>query len=246
MNLDETVRGKIEDALTEIPVPLLQSSGLASFYLMSEKTQDPGLCLSAASALLRAFARYETQALALPAIVSTSWSGVTWGNANPSVSSEGTVDGHFVVVTEYDEFIDTSALQFDEVARMRKSGFLPLVGRNPGLWDAVCSGQSVVDDYVQKCVFPTPSVPYVTSYTLYSPQRAEEPLSAYRTLNLNKGLVRWEEQMADMYAWLVANHLLRTNDGSSISDITNLGFKRCVEYWKGREQPLWVEEPQKN
>ena len=236
MELDDTTRQRLQSLITEIPLNRLHTAGLASFFLLAAPSAPSAVCVPAASAILTAMAKFGIQAIAVPAVVQVSWSRLERGSRCPSLDSAGNFNGHVVVVTEEDDFIDASVLQFDDIVERRgPSGLMPLVGNKCGLWKSLTSPASAVGEPLDTAEFLLPSMDHIC-YALYHPAPAADVVQRYRELNSSNNLMAWEERMADLYAWIAANKLQQFQlPNASI----NSGLQQAMHLWRGQPQPNW-------
>lgn len=237
MELNQTTRQRLESFITEIPPRLLHTAGLACFFLTAAPSTSGAVCVPAAFAMLTALTRFEIPAIAVPAVVRVSWSRFERGNRCPTLDSAGNINGHVVVITEEDDFIDASVLQFDDVVERRgPSGLMPLVGNQCGLWKSLTSPASAVGEPLNTAEFLlAPSGDHIC-YALYHPAPAADIVQRYRELNSSNNLLAWEESMADLYAWIAANKLpqLQLPNAS-----VNSGLQQAMDLWRGQPQPNW-------
>ena len=242
VELNDQIRTQLEELLTVIPASKLQSVGLAMFYLLTTPSLDPNQCVPAAAALRSAKTRYGAKCEVVPVTVQVSWDGIVRGSAMPSVQRDGTTNGHFVIVTENDEFIDPTALQFDDlVARRGASGFMPMVGRQPGIWSQVAGATRGSGTSIAEAAFHVGEQGDHVIYNLFSPHAASPVIENYMSLNASKNLTGWQESMADLFAWMVGNHILTGRRGDELSQIDDQAFAAAVKGWLGKPQPDWQQ-----
>ena len=237
MELDQTTRKRLECLMTEVPPHLLHTAGLASFFLTATSSTSSAICVPAASAILTAMTKFKVQAIVVPTVVHVSWSRFDRGSRCPTLDSAGNINGHVVVVTEGDDFIDASVLQFDDVVKHRgESGFMPLVGRQPGLWESLTSPGPSGDEPLDTAKFLFSLNGEHVCYDLYHPAPAANVVQRYRELNRGTNLRAWENRMADLYAWIAANALPQTRLPNAA---VNRGLKQAMDLWSGQPQPNW-------
>lgn len=200
------------------------------FYLLAMRSLNPNQCVPAAVALRSAKARYGAECEVVPIEVEVSWDGIVRGSATPSVQRDGTANGHFVTVTENDELIDPTALQFDDlVARREASGFMPMVGRQPGIWTQVAGATRDSGTSIAKAAFHVGEQGDHVIYNLFSPHAASPVIENYMSLNASKNLTGWQERMADLFARIVGNRLLTGRRGDELSQIDDQAFAAAVK-----------------
>lgn len=239
--LNDQIRGKLESLLPVIPVHRLQSVGLAMFYLISTPSNEPNQCVPAAAAMRAALGRYGTKAVIVPATVQVSWNPVVRGSSSPDMQLDGSTNGHFVVVTEHDEFIDPTALQFDDIFAQRgTSGFMPMFGRQKDMWSKATAPAALRGVTIDEALFPIGNGANFITYTLFSPLTGFEVVEEFLTLNTHKNLSGWHQSMADLFAWIVGNHILKGQRHQEISQIPNPAFRQAVTSWIGQPQPSWA------
>lgn len=240
VDLNGNVRSELWNLLLKLPARELQSAGLAAFYLTATSSDDSNQCVPATSFIRTALARYGMKSEIVPATLEVSWSRVLRGSARPSLKVGGTTNGHFVIVTENDEFIDPTALQFDDLARRRgPSGFMPMVGHSPDLWSLTTASGDKDGSSVAEAAFLLNGSSDWARYELYQPEVAREVTDGFMQQNASRNLLGWQESGADLFAWLVGNVILGDARREDLEEIEESIFHGVVMNWIGKPQPLW-------
>ncbi|MGP5342159.1 hypothetical protein ACTXML_16210, partial [Glutamicibacter arilaitensis] len=235
VELNSQVRSELESLLQKIPASKMQSAGLATFYLLAAPSDRANQCVPASAAIHGALSQYGTKSVIVPATLHVSWSAVVRGSSDPVTQPDGSTNGHFIVVTENDEFIDATALQFDDIADRRGvSGFMPLVGRLEGLWSSITSMDPNVRTVVPEPGFQIGRGDSYAIYKLHASEAGSQVVKDYIELNASNNLLGWQRSLADIFAWMLGNHILVGERSNEVSQIDDPAFSHAVKNWLGK------------
>lgn len=243
VKLTSSVRGELEEFLYVMPTENLQSLGIATFYLTKATSNEPNQCVPATAAVCTALTHYGTRSEIVPATLKVSWSDLVRGSDVPVLQSDGNTNAHFVVITENDEMVDPTALQFADLTERRgRIGILPITGSGQGLWQKIQELKKTSDKGNVPVVISVGSNDSQAIYNLQSPEDSIPTLDRFMDLNASQNLRGWQESMADLFAWTVGNKILVGERNSQISEIGDLAFAAAVKGFRGKPfQSEWQQ-----